>query len=267
MEPIRINVEDNFKHTQVAFLVDRPDFIDDIVRYSSKWLETSTVLPSEMFDIWFSTLIKQGKNRDQILRDSKEAQLKSLKAKILINQKKYNEANEIIKGLETLFRDNDNLDFKGDMGKILLDYQIPSTCFKAVARAVICNVIEDSDWAYYNLTLESAGLKAERIIPSRVTSEPRFEVVISPYISKKEWGNIYDQNINIIKDEYKNSQYGYKEYAKDTISNIKRDRKWYWANKNGMSYAKIWKEMENETGLSDDYIAKAIQQYKKNLTN
>jgi len=267
MEPIKINIEDTFKHTQVAFLVDRPNFISDIVRYRSKWLETNVALPSEAFDVWFSTLIKQGKNRDQILRSNKEAKLKSVTAKILINQKKYKEANKIVKGLETLFRDNDNLDFKGDMEKILLDYQVPSTCFKAIARAVICNVIEDSDWAYYNLTSEPAGLKEERIIPSRITSEPRFEIIITPYISKKDWGNIYDQNINIIKNEYKHSQYGYKEYAKDTVSNIKRDRDWFWKKtKEKLSYGQILKlALENRERISRQGVIDAIQRYKKNL--
>lgn len=242
--------------------------MNDIVRYRSKWLETNIVLPSEAFDVWFSTLIKQGKNRDQILRSNKEAKLKSVMAKILINQKKYKEAKKIVKGLETLFRDNDNLDFKGDMEKILLDYQVPSTCFKAIARAVVCNVIEDLDWTYYNLTLEPAGLKSERIIPSRITSEPRFEIIITPYISKKDWDSIYDQNINIIKNEYKNSQYGYKEYAKDTVSNIKRDRAWYWdKEKQGLSYEEIRKKalLDNNEHISRQGVIDAIKRYRKNL--
>ncbi len=51
-----------------------------------------------------------------------------------------------------------------------------------------------------------------------------------------------------------------------TSSNIKRDRKWYWKNKEGLGYQKIWNEVSKENkGISKDTITKAIQQYKKVL--
>lgn len=48
----------------------------------------------------------------------------------------------------------------------------------------------------------------------------------------------------------------------DTVSNIKRDRKWYWQHTNGMSYGEIWKQ---EKKLTKGAIIQAIRQYKRAL--
>lgn len=51
-----------------------------------------------------------------------------------------------------------------------------------------------------------------------------------------------------------------------TSQNIRRDREWYWMNKQGLSYGKIWEKLSKMERTHDvNGIAKAIQQYKKNL--
>jgi hypothetical protein len=66
----------------------------------------------------------------------------------------------------------------------------------------------------------------------------------------------------------------YKSYkakikTSDTRSNIVRDRDWYWLNKEGNSYGKIWKmELKKKKGerITQDGVARAIQKYKEKLT-
>lgn len=50
-------------------------------------------------------------------------------------------------------------------------------------------------------------------------------------------------------------------FVKDTVSNIRRDRMWYWENRQGKSAAKIQDEYSKEISIKG--IEKAINQYKK----
>ena len=267
MEPIKINVEDNFKYTQIAFLVDRDNFLEDVIEYRKKWLKTDKPFLTKSFEEWFNTLKEPGKTRDFLLGQNAAIKRKSLLAKGLIQQRKRDEAKRVTSELQILFRELPNLDFKGDIETSLVRYKVPSTCYKTIARAIISNEIRDSDWQFYDVVLKPPDLEPEQILPSRNRIEPVCELTITPYISRKDWDYIYRTNIEKIKVLYQNSPFGYKVYGKDTISNIKRDRKWYWANKNGISYNDIWIKLENSLGTSNDYIAKAIQQYKKNLNS
>lgn len=267
MEPIKIGVKDNFKHTQIAFLVDRSDFIKDVIYLRKKWLKSEKPFLSKSFEEWFNTLKSHNKTRDLLLRDNRKIGEKSLVAKKMISEGRKEEAKKVIDELQILFRELPNLDFKGDLGETLTKYQVPSTCFKAVARAIISNEVSDSDWQFYNLMLKPSGLEQEQIIPSKNNLEPVCEIRITPHMPKTDWDNIYKTNIEKIKDLYRNSPLGYKVYAKDTISNIKRDRDWYWKKTNEkLSYGEILKlASENGERISRQGVIDAIQRYKKNL--
>lgn len=52
----------------------------------------------------------------------------------------------------------------------------------------------------------------------------------------------------------------------DTISNIRRDREWYWQHMGGSSYQTIWKKHKGQDKpFNRDGVIKAIKQYKERL--
>lgn len=56
--------------------------------------------------------------------------------------------------------------------------------------------------------------------------------------------------------------------APDTISNIRRDRTWFWQHVTGLSYQQIWEAHEGEDKPFDrGGVIKAIKQYEKRLVN
>lgn len=270
MEPIKINVKDNFKHTQIAFLVDREDFMKEVIKLREYFNKRSNkkLLPfvPTSFDKWFTTLQDWGGTKDHFLKGSPMARERSLNASKLLAEGKKKEAKFEIKILNLLLNQWKHFSFELHIEKLLKKYKLPSTCFRALAKIVTCNQVDDLDWSYCKITLEPSGIKSEEITPSRIADEPNCFIKISPYLSKAELSKEFEANLKDIINLYKKSPYGYKTYKKDTISNIKRDRSWYWTNKKGQSYGKIRRSLpENEQGTSDDFIAKAIQQYKRNL--
>lgn len=67
--------------------------------------------------------------------------------------------------------------------------------------------------------------------------------------------------------EYKDMIKKQGAYVPDTISNIKRDRKWYWLNKEGLGYETISQRAKSESiVVSWSAVRAAIKQYKNRLT-
>lgn len=265
MEPIKINVEDNRKHTQIAFFIDDDRFTKDILYYRQKWLQVNKPFLSRSFEEWFDSIKDKNKTRDELLRKDKEIEKMSLIAKDLNKQGKGGETERVVGELQTLFRKLPNLDFKGDIEEILIRFGIPSLCFKAIARALISNEINDSDWQFYDVILEPPHFEPDLRTPSRIIQEPYCAIILTPYLNKTQLGEIFERNKNKIVELYENSRYRYRTYSSDTVTNIKRDRNWYWLNKNGMSYTKILNEVEHNRGITWGGISQAIRQYKRNL--
>lgn len=88
-----------------------------------------------------------------------------------------------------------------------------------------------------------------------------------------EESDIYDAFISVYPETsekqllsvFRKYKLEFKTFEK-TISNIKRDRKWYWLNQNDMSYKKIWEYQEKiRKPFSIRAIGMAIEQYKEKL--
>lgn len=271
MEPIKINVKDNFKHTQIAFLVDREDFRKDIIKvrdyFNKRAMKNEFPFASEKFDEWFSSLKDWGGTKDEFIRGSKLAREKSQKAYDLLKQGKNKEAKFEIRIFNLLLNQWQHFSFELEVEKLLKKYKVPSTCFKAVARVIVCSQVDESDWSFCSINLGSSGIKAEEIIPSKIIDEPNCTIKITPYLTGAELSKTFELNRNKIISLYKASPYGYKVYARDTVSNIGRDRDWYWKKtKEKLSYGQILKlALENGERISRQGVIDAIQRYKKNL--
>src|SRR3989344_5785140 len=65
-------------------------------------------------------------------------------------------------------------------------------------------------------------------------------IIFSPNTKLEEIKEVYKTQASKLIGEYNKNVLKSKRKTPDTISNIKRDRKWYWQHVNGSSYQKIW---------------------------
>lgn len=112
-------------------------------------------------------------------------------------------------------------------------------------------------------------------------------IILDQFTTKKELIDLFDKKFEVYKEKLfkkvPNKLWGpiYKELKKSTnMTNIARDRKWYWRNKNGESYAQIAlselnkedraKQLKYGNSLTDvagvEQVKKAIQRYKILIT-
>lgn len=112
-------------------------------------------------------------------------------------------------------------------------------------------------------------------------------IILDQFTTKKELIDLFDKKFEIYKEKLFKKVPGklfgpiYKELKNSAnITNIKRDRKWYWRNKDGESYAQIalselneedrTKQLRHDNSLTDvpgvESVKKAIQRYKKLIT-
>lgn len=87
-------------------------------------------------------------------------------------------------------------------------------------------------------------------------SENRFVIEITPESSPEE----VKQSLLFVNKFY------LKDKLPDTISNIRRDRKWYWQHKEGMSYRRVWQNASAKgEHISMQGVIEAIKQYRLRL--
>jgi len=209
INPVEINIKDNRKFGEVAFLVDREDFIKDLIR-ARKELGIKG-LNTYGSDIGWSR--------------SKES---------------------IVNGL--LKNYHKDLSFRS----VLID-------------AVFYGKVEESkisDNAYCTI-----------IYPHEVMSDlkrgiayPELAIIFSPNTKLEEIKEVYKTQASKLIGEYNKNVLKSKRKTPDTISNIKRDRKWYWQHVNGSSYQKIWEATKVKDRPHDrEGVIKAVMQYRKRL--
>ena len=96
--------------------------------------------------------------------------------------------------------------------------------------------------------------------------QPVMAIVISPETTLKEVVEVFKKGVPHLRDEYVSALLKNKPSSLDVISNIKRDRKWYWMHKQGLSYKTIFNK-KGKTTLDDiDGVIKAIKRYQRKLT-
>lgn len=112
-------------------------------------------------------------------------------------------------------------------------------------------------------------------------------IILDQFTTKKELIDLFDKKFEVYKEKLfkkvPNKLWGpiYKELKNSAnMTNIKRDRQWFWRNKNGESYAQIAlselneedraKQLKYDNSLTDvagiEQVKKAIQRYKKLIT-
>lgn len=269
--PIKIKINDERRFTDVAFLVDRDDFLEDLYKLrKEKGLNKEKPYGSEkhwaLDSIWGVTRDQLFKHNDavapfeDILQNPNEMQDLSHEEKIDLI-KKYKKAQRILPGNA----------FEQDVQAIRDKYHKPPNFDRIIAHAVLYGEIRDEDYVTAEIDIDYP--EVDIVDYDR---EPQPIIKIFPNVSVKDIQELFQNQLGEILRKYQEEILEGKISKYDTKNNIKRDREWYWMwkkeQKNGRGiYKRIidsWNDsVKNEDDLIYDIniIEQGVSRYLKFL--
>jgi len=250
MEPIKIDLKDNGAYTQVAFLIDREGFQDDIEEVRNKF-KITVPFSENPFDFENHLISLAGFTPDQVFSKEKKVEAK-------------------IKKVEHTFREA--------IAEIRRKYQYPEIFDDVIKQAILFHQVTRFKTAYATFFNQYAS--REIFSPS----DTIMAIAVTPFSTEEDIKSAFQDCKENIREFVEMFSPVYKNMEKDTITNIKRDRTWYWGQKSGMKYKEIldkWNRIcpnfVNATTHPDyqkcqycdltdqNVIEKAVSRYKKNL--
>ncbi len=275
MEPIKIikiKIEDNSKYPDVAILVDRNSFLQYVKEIRE--ILKLPVLPKKYkawekrqshfeftqyykFAKWFINVYKDAGKQENEAVGILEWVVKSVKKE---------------KGLFTA------VDALRKASICLCSrFKKEYNFIPVVESAIAKNVVEEKDYetAFLSLYAPSTSEKdKESLNPEEqeLYKSPKyhtFALYFGFYTTKTEIDHILQTKLPSLKEKYKEmaNSWGWNLVNQDVITNIKRDRNWYWLYQELKSYSKVTEKVNQEGfSITRDGVMKAIQQYRKCLT-
>lgn len=255
------------KFADVSFLMDRNDFLQDIKKLRNKWSDNK-IIEYKNYDNWRKTKLRPTeKQKKEMVVAWKNFQKKW---SISLGDSPPKEASKDWKKAQMTLPE---WVFYFDIENIRSKYQKPHYFHWILRRALVCGEIRDEDYKtvlIYQTGVHFSsgwftGLPAQASAFIGVNKETREDELLNVFrkFKKSSAENTYEKYL------------GVSSFERDTIPNIKRNRKWYWQNLSKAlggeekSYLEIAKEeaknKEYNTYLYRDTIAKAIASYKKIL--
>ena len=250
IKPIDIQVDNPRRFSRIAYLVDRDDFLLHIHKFR-KQLGIEKPISIDDLNSWRAKEpFKPSKITKNPIRDVSGVPLYYC-----------------IQGFPS-----------EEITKFLLQkYHRWSNYFLVIYYALVCGVVPDD-----SLSIEAT---CQLIRPDdyyyqvqQGITDPSIAIFVTSRTTKKELLLVYKHVLPGVIEQYKKITKTKDTSFPDTISNIKRDRKWYWLHKNGKTYQQIAYEtigpkLENQNSVKyneriADYremIRKAIGQYDKRV--
>jgi len=239
IKKIEIDVDDNWRYTQLALLVDRDDFLRDLYKIRHALHLTKPISPDKLFEYE----VDEMKRRDFVKRRRAEV-------KIIAPYR------------------SDCLRSESLVFDLVRKYKRSDSYFHAIYAAVITGRIQTKN-------LPSNTASCELIFPEYYyhqvelgNKDPQIAILLSPESSRKDVVEAYKEGFQKVLEEYRHrlrAHYRDSLFV-DTVTNIIRDREWYWLKKQGMSYGQIANLTNKQRRvISTDGVIKAIKQYEKNL--
>lgn len=231
IKPINIKIKDNWRYGVVAFLVDRGDFLDDLKQTRE--------------GIGLKKLITYSK----FVNEDKKRALETGERKLDEEAKRWLSYSLNVDRLRRKYHKPDNF---GNVIRYALltgtvmDRELPSSSFLYTYKP---NDRPDYDESKMEDDLLDALLRRP---------DPPAFIVLTPQTKKKEIKKAFKEYEDYLKE--------YKIKNPDTRDYVKRDRKWYWLHKKGMSYTDIHeKAMKEHIFIGLEGIKMAIRRYKRCL--
>lgn len=230
MKPVQIEIEGAWRYGLVAFLVDRDDFLKDIEEARQKL-----------------------RIKKLLLREAIE---KRLEAKnIALTKRKYGDKAEALR-----FRLVAPNKFDDIIIKLQNKYHKSNNFQNVIKFAIICGLVVEKDLENEKPLIWAANSNTEKA-QEAFFRFPQIAIVVNPETNPDD---VRSKLINFIKT---GKQYSKEWVLPDTVTNIKRDRIWYWQQKEGMSYEEIRKKTKKiDQPATWQAVRNAISRYKTHLT-
>lgn len=144
----------------------------------------------------------------------------------------------------------DNLTYE-----LLRKYKKKGPFFQVIKYSILCGIVTDNEFSR----------TAFCYIDEYDSFDPHILIVITPDTRPQEIVEMFRKEIpNVIQNYNRLTKSTTKKL--DTISNIERNREWYWLRRSGLSWSKLHKEVtKGGLVISQDGIRDAVNEYEEHL--
>jgi hypothetical protein len=256
MDQIKILIRNNKEFGDIALLVDKEQFLEDVKRLRIKW-GIKELIPIKLYPEWREDLVRARSSKQQEQNKLKKQDVRNLTDPELEDFK------------DVIARVMPDVDFECDIRDLRIKFNKPETFDKAIAYSVICGVIPSGIYKTTYYEYESSRL------PERLQDRTsRIGIYVTPQSTEEDILRVFRAvKGSIFKPRADGLGPFFNLYNKDQITNIKRDRDWYWRNLKKDSYKKI-AVSDNEKLMADKYfiedyaekVRKAIKRYREALS-
>lgn len=239
IDHVVIEIKDNWRHCLVAWLVDRDDFLKDIKKARTELGLAKGLIRYDDVREWLHKELEKerGETPDPLSGGNRYLFPKTKSEKITADLlKKYHRSPLYFETIRY----------------VILAGKVTDTEF---SRTAFCQVLPQ-DYQMINTDQGITNLVEH--------DQPVMAIIISPETKLKEVVGIFQKEVPYLRTEYIASYLKGKRIPPDIISKIKRDRRWYWLHRQGMSYNDIFKK-EGKKLLTRDGVVKAIKRYQRKL--
>lgn len=254
---IKIEIEDVRRYADVAFLVDREDFLNDLVRLRKRFgfesvrkYDSGKHWAANRWDVNSELLLKHS---DAVAPFEDKLQDTNYMSDLTIAERnklydEYQKASRILP---------ENAFFQ-DIQKLRRKYKKSPNFDRIIAHAVIYGEVRDDDYVTCEI-----GIDYPEIEFVDYDKEAKPAITFYPLVQMDDIKKLLEEKVEEVLKKYQKEVLDGTLIDYDTRPNIKRDRDWYWKKRSGLSYSAIHKQGEN---ISRDAVIKAIQQYQRTLS-
>lgn len=256
IEPIKISIDNTRRFLDVALLLDRDDFLEDVIS-KRKELGLQKIIPRKILQATWDKVNNKATNDllKGIHKKNKTFKhgLKAYEVRIIspFDKAAVDLATKYKKGREFF----DAIKYAIVSGEV--NEEDTKTIYKK-DEVVVYQHFNDNVYAVLPVPI---GLENDYIKSSLKLDESEIAIIINPTTTREDLNSFYD----FFEKNYRKKTDGI-WHLDDTYTNIKRDREWYWMKKSGLSYGQIQKKYEKSgLAITRDGVIKAIQQYSRLL--
>lgn len=257
--PIKIQIEDDRRFADVAFLLDRDDFLKDVVK-----IRKSSGLAVQIYDSskqWtddrWNTPLEARLKHSEATQDL-ENQLQDMNYMFDLPIEGKIAVLDAYRKADRMLPENA---FTQDIKAIRKKYKKAPNFDRIIAQAVLYGEVRDEDYITCELEIDRPEVDIVDY-----DKEARVVVVLYPFVKSDDIEKIVREKAEKVLNEYQDQWLGGTLVNHDTRGNIKRDRKWYWMSKAGTGYGKISQQVKTE-GISITWegVREALHAYRERL--
>ncbi len=260
--PVDIQINDAKKFLDVAFLIDREDFLEELYESRKRWQKFERLPIERQSKYWmdFPWLKEDKENFEMEKRrysELNETLGDSEKAEELDLFEKHALIDEVTELRQTIFLDR----FYFEVKRLRKKFRRPPNFDQIIAHAILYGVVTEEDY----ITCDARVAFPDSIDPQ----EPEVVITLYPLFREEEVLRVLREEIPGLMEEYESefSENLIKYAPKRDITYQRNLRNWYWRKK-AMSWSKLYQSIKEskEAILEDKTILEAVKDYEERLT-